>query len=82
MARREDKEKAIRLRKEGHSYSYINKKLGIPNGTLSYMLSDIPYKPNKETKKRIQENINRIAEYSKKEREKSKEQAQKEAIKL
>jgi len=39
---------AVDLRKDGYTYSYINKKLGIGKSTLSYWLSEIPFKPNKE----------------------------------
>ena len=45
------KEKAIKLRKEGYSYSYIKDKLGISKGTLSYWLRDIKYVPNEYTLK-------------------------------
>jgi transcriptional regulator with XRE-family HTH domain len=42
MARRTDKEKAIRLRQEGKSYSQIKEKLGISKSTLSGWLSGMP----------------------------------------
>ncbi|MBX2866390.1 helix-turn-helix domain-containing protein [Candidatus Kaiserbacteria bacterium] len=42
MARREDKIKAIRLRKQGLSYSQIKEKLGVGKGTLSAWLRDMP----------------------------------------
>ena len=42
MARRQDKEKAIRLRKRGMSYSQIKNELGISKSTLSGWLRDIP----------------------------------------
>jgi hypothetical protein len=35
MARRADKEKALKLRFDGWSYSQIKKELNIPKGTLS-----------------------------------------------
>lgn len=42
MARRKDKEAAIKLRKQGLSYSQIKDKLGVSKGTLSPWLSGIP----------------------------------------
>ncbi len=47
------KEKAIKLRREGHSYNYIIDKVGVSKGTLSCWLADIPYTPNEETISRI-----------------------------
>lgn len=47
------KEKSIELRKEGYSYSYIQKQTGVSKSTLSGWLSDLPYKPNKETLNKI-----------------------------
>ncbi len=38
---RKDKEIAIKLRKQGLSYSQIKNKLDIPKSTLSYWLRDI-----------------------------------------
>lgn len=43
------REIAIRLRKEGYSYSHISKETGLSRSTLSYYLRDLPYKPNKKT---------------------------------
>ena len=43
------KQKALLLRKDGYSYSYILNKTGISKSTLSNWFSDLPYKPNKET---------------------------------
>ena len=42
MARRLEKEKAIKLRKRGRSYSQIKEILGISKGTLSAWLRDYP----------------------------------------
>ncbi len=42
MARKEEKNNAIKLRKEGMSYSQIKETLGISKSTLSGWLSDIP----------------------------------------
>ncbi|KND50072.1 MAG: hypothetical protein AB203_03730 [Parcubacteria bacterium C7867-008] len=42
------RETAIDLRKQGYSYLYISKELGIPKSTLSNWLSKVPYKPNEE----------------------------------
>jgi DNA-binding transcriptional ArsR family regulator len=43
------REKAISLRKEGYSYSFISAKTGLSKSTLSYHLQSIPYTPNKYT---------------------------------
>lgn len=40
------KDTAIKLRKQGYSYNYINKKTNIPKSTLSNWLSKIPHTPN------------------------------------
>ena len=42
MARRIDKDKAIRLRKQGYSYSQIKDTIGVGKGTLSGWLADYP----------------------------------------
>lgn len=42
MARSEDKNKALILRKNGHSYSMIKSELGISKSTLSGWLKDLP----------------------------------------
>lgn len=42
MARRKEKEAAIKLREQGYSYSQIKNKLGISKGTLSPWLSGMP----------------------------------------
>lgn len=42
-------EKALKLRKEGYTYSHISVETGLSKSTLSYHLSGIPYVPNKET---------------------------------
>ena len=47
------REKAIKLRKDGHSYNYIADKIGVSKGTLNCWLSDILYTPNQETISRI-----------------------------
>lgn len=43
------KQTAIRLRKEGYTYSHIAKVTGLSKSTLSGWLSDIPYTPNAQT---------------------------------
>lgn len=40
---------AIKLRKDGYSYSYIKDKVRVSKSTLSEWLSDFPYTRNKET---------------------------------
>lgn len=53
MTQRILKNKAIDLRQEGYSYSFISKKLNIAKSTLSYWLSEIEYKPNIYTLNKI-----------------------------
>jgi hypothetical protein len=43
------KNEALKLRKSGHSYSYISKLTGISKSTLSDWLTGLPYTPNKKT---------------------------------
>ena len=50
MARKEDKQKALTMRKKGMSYSQIKEKLGISKSTLSGWLYDMPL-----SEKRIRE---------------------------
>jgi len=50
MARIQDREKAIALRKQEMSYSQIKKVLGVSKSTLSYWLKDFPL-----SKERVEE---------------------------
>lgn len=54
MARRKDKEKAIKLRLQNKSYSEIKEKLGISKSTLSNWLHDYPLPP--EIIKKLRDN--------------------------
>lgn len=47
MARIKDREKALKLRKKGFSYSMIKDKLGVSKSTLSSWLSDFPLSENR-----------------------------------
>jgi len=47
------KQKALKLRNAGYSYSMIGKKLNIAKSTLSNWLTNIPFKPNKEVLQRV-----------------------------
>ena len=47
------KELAIKLRREGYSYGYIVSIVGLSKSTLSHHLSSIKYIPNKETVRAI-----------------------------
>jgi len=55
MARKKDYQKAIKLRKEGKTYSEIKKALNVPKSTLSNWLSNYPL--TKKQIKRLQEKI-------------------------
>ena len=43
------REKAMKLRKSGYSYTYISKQTGLAKSTLSYHLRDVAYAPNSAT---------------------------------
>src|SRR3990167_6608439 len=47
------REEVFKLRKEGHSYTYISQKTGMSKSTLSGWLCNIPYMPNKIPIERI-----------------------------
>ena len=47
------KERAIKHRRQGYSYSIISKKLGLAKSTLSNWLKELPYSPNERTLERI-----------------------------
>ncbi len=83
MARREDKEKAIKLRKKGHSYSQIKEKLGVSKSSLSEWLSDFPLsdKRIKELRDRNPRRIENFRNTMKKKRERALEEAYKKAKK-
>lgn len=76
MARIKDHEEALKLRKQGQSYSQIKGALGISKSTLSYWLQDYPL-----SKKRIQElrdwNEGRIEKFRQTMRRKREERLQK-----
>lgn len=60
MARRQDKEKAIQLRKTGMSYTQVKEALGISKSTLHYWLKDYPL--SKERIRELQANSERRIE--------------------
>lgn len=47
------REKAVRLRNEGYSYSYISDRIKVSKGTLSEWLSHLSYTPNEAMKIKI-----------------------------
>jgi len=47
------KKQALKLREEGYSYTFIQQKTKLSKSTLSYLLRDVPYKPNDVTLKSI-----------------------------
>ena len=53
MNRQELKSKAIELRKEGYSYTFISQNILVAKSTLSDWLCDVKYVPNKETLNKI-----------------------------
>ena len=57
------KEKAINYRERGYSYNMISERMGLSKSTLSGWLKEIPYKPNKAVKKRIESGRIKSAEY-------------------
>ena len=56
------KDKAIRLRTEGFSYTYISSQLSIAKSTLSLWLKDVSFIPNKLTRDRMQESNRKLTE--------------------
>jgi hypothetical protein len=65
MNRKELKEKAIKLRNDGFSYTDISEKISVAKSTLSDWLGSIEYVPNQETlnkigKARIASNLARV----------------------
>lgn len=44
---------ALRMRKDGYSYSLIQEEVSVAKSTLSRWLKDVPYIPNQEVRKRI-----------------------------
>lgn len=42
------RERVLKLRSLGYSYTYISSQTGLPKGTLSEWLKHVPYTPNKE----------------------------------
>ena len=60
MARTKERQEAIKLRKQGKTYSEIKKKLGLPKSTLSDWLSKYPL--TKEQIKEIERSSNRNRE--------------------
>ncbi len=75
------KERAIELRKQGHSYSYIGKKIGLSKATLSYHLSEIPFEPNEQTKRRVADAKLKSAQSKHRKKMRSMKEARKEAKK-
>lgn len=53
MDRKELKNRAIKLRNEGYSYTAISQKISVAKSTLSDWLSDLNYTPNQETLDKI-----------------------------
>jgi len=70
--RRLDNDKAIKLRKQGMSYSQIKQKLGVSKGTLSYWLRDYPL-PEKRIRELRDWNERRIENYRETRRRKREE---------
>ncbi len=56
------KKKAIELRKQGYSYSYISSKLGVAKSTLSLWLKDISFIPNEATLNFISQGQKQVVE--------------------
>jgi hypothetical protein len=52
------KNEAIKLRKEGNSYSFISSKISVAKSTLSNWLENVPFLPNELVKHNRIENIN------------------------
>lgn len=55
------RQKAIKLRKDGYSYSLISESLKTSKSTLNYWLKDIPYEPNQIVLDRIKNSSTKSA---------------------
>lgn len=53
MVKVTEREQALALRRNGHSYNFIAKHIGVSKSTLSVWLAEVPYTPNEETIRRI-----------------------------
>jgi len=71
MTKLKEKKEAIRLRKQGYSYSLIKDKLNVSKSTLSQWLSGISYKPNREVLERISNSLESVIGYQKNKKQKS-----------
>lgn len=80
MAKPRLKQKAIRLRKKGYSYNLILKEVSVAKSTLSEWLRDVPYEPNEKVKNRIKGAQVKAREWKRRNKKKSLENAQKEAV--
>lgn len=60
MYSKSTKDEAIRLRKEGNSYSIISAKISVAKSTLSEWLKDVPFLPNDLTINNIKKSNERI----------------------
>ena len=75
------KQRAIGLRKQGYSYSYIQKSISVSKSTLSSWLGSLPYKPNKEVVANQNRVVSLMVEARKRGKKESEERAYAEAIK-
>lgn len=64
------KQQAVRLRKNGWSYTIIANRLQVSKSTLSVWLREVPYTPNAQVRKRIREGPAKAAEIINKKRRK------------
>lgn len=74
-------EKALELRKQGFSYTYIQKEINVSKSTLSEWLSGIGYIPNKETTDKIKKAREMAVVAQKEKKRKSIENAKEVALK-
>ena len=55
------RKKAVDLRKKGYSYNLIRERIPVSKSTLSYWLSEIPFKPNAQVKARVKSGFLRLS---------------------
>jgi hypothetical protein len=80
MTKVDVKKRAIELRKQGYSYSYIVKQISVSKSTLSLWLRDVSYKPNHFTLTSIKKASDNAIAFKKAIKHKSEVLAHKEAV--
>ena len=73
------KKQAIQLRKRGYSYNLIRESVPVSKSTLTLWLKDVPYRPNRIVRNRIQQAIDQLGAAQNRQKSKSVSHARAEA---